>query len=33
VPTEVDRALARSLAAGKGERSVTCALRTESESR
>lgn len=33
VPTEVDRALARSLAAGKGERSVTCALKTESESR
>ena len=33
VPTDVDRALARSLAVGKGERSVTCALRTESESR
>lgn len=33
VPTDVDRALARSLATGKGERSVTCALRTESESR
>lgn len=33
VPTDVDRALARSLASGKGERSVTCALRTESESR
>ncbi|MDQ3487590.1 MAG: BON domain-containing protein [Acidobacteriota bacterium] len=33
VPTEVDRALARSLAAGNGERGVTCALRTESESR
>jgi hyperosmotically inducible periplasmic protein len=33
VPTDVDRALARSLAAGKGERSVTCALRTESELR
>lgn len=33
VPTEVDRALARSLASGKGGRSVTCALRTESESR
>ena len=33
VPTEVDRALARSLASGKGERSVTCALRTESASR
>jgi len=33
VPTDVDRALARSLAAGKGERSVTCALRTESEFR
>jgi osmotically-inducible protein OsmY len=33
VPTDVDRALARSLASGKGERSVTCALRTESASR
>ena len=33
VPTDVDRALARSLARGKGERSVTCALRTESELR
>jgi osmotically-inducible protein OsmY len=33
VPTDVDRALARSLASGRGERSVTCALRTESESR
>jgi osmotically-inducible protein OsmY len=33
VPTDVERALARSLAAGKGERSVTCALRTESELR
>ena len=33
VPTEVDRALARSLASGIGERSVTCALRTESASR
>ena len=33
VPTEVERALARSLASGKGERSVTCALRTESVSR
>ena len=33
VPTEVDRALARSLANGNGERSVTCALRTESASR
>jgi hyperosmotically inducible protein len=27
VPTEVDRALARSLASGHGERSMTCALR------
>lgn len=33
VPNDVDRALARSLAAGKGERSVTCVLRTESELR
>lgn len=33
VPTDVDRALARALAAGKGERSVTCTLRTEAESR
>ena len=33
VPTDVDRALARSLATGKGERSVTCALRTEAELR
>ena len=33
VPTEVDRAQARSLASGNGERSVTCALRTESASR
>lgn len=33
VPTDVDRALARSLAAGKGERRVMCALRTESEAR
>jgi hypothetical protein len=33
VPTEVDRALARSLATGKGERSVACELRTESVSR
>jgi hyperosmotically inducible protein len=28
VPTELDRTLARSLAAGHGERSVTCALET-----
>lgn len=28
VPTDVDRALARSLAAGQGARSMTCALRT-----
>lgn len=33
VPTELDRALARSLAAGQGERSITCALRTEAETR
>jgi hyperosmotically inducible protein len=31
VSTEVDRALARSLAAGQGERSLTCALRTDAE--
>jgi hyperosmotically inducible protein len=31
VPTDVDRALARSLAAGQGERSLTCALRTDAE--
>lgn len=31
VPSDVDRRLARSLAAGQGERSVTCALRTERE--
>ena len=31
VPTEVDRALARSLATGQGERSLTCALRTDGE--
>lgn len=33
VPTDVDRVLARSLATGRGERSVTCALRTEAEAR
>ena len=33
VPTDVDRALARSLANGNGERSVTCALKTEAELR
>jgi hyperosmotically inducible protein len=31
VPSEVDRMLARSLAAGHGERKVTCALRTDAE--
>jgi hyperosmotically inducible protein len=31
VPTEVDRALARSLAAGQGERSLMCALITDAE--
>jgi hyperosmotically inducible protein len=33
VPSEVDRALARSLATGQGELSVTCALRTDIEAR
>jgi len=33
VPSEVDRALARSLATGQGELSVTCALRTDAEAR
>ncbi|HJR59112.1 MAG TPA: BON domain-containing protein [Vicinamibacterales bacterium] len=33
VPSDVDRALARSLATGQGELSVTCALRTDLEAR
>ena len=33
VPTELDRALAHSLAAGSGEGSVTCALKTAAEAR
>ena len=33
VPTEVDRTLARSLAAAHAEREVICALRTAGESR
>jgi osmotically-inducible protein OsmY len=33
VASEVERVLARSLASGNGARSVTCALRTDSEVR